>query len=962
MPKLTDLFGETVSTGRDLIASAPVTLAELSGTNVDPEAVQAKVDITNQVIPKVDYSDFENFVFFNSALDYFNISGERTINEYPYDGTYGDILRFVSSSDGYQRHLLGVWPKSNGCVDLTTGSILVTDPLTAIDLSSGEWTVEFHVPAGAPLSLRVLDASGSDVLDIGMSGTSLTASTTSGSIAVASPSSTYYAVVSSVSGSSSAIYGASSGSVFNTLVTGTTLGSVLGNNRFVLRDAPVRELRIWKKARTADELRADWNQRVYANPDLVYYGRYTEGSGSKVRDFSGNSLSGTMASGTWSSATLDMSPQDDGDYVFDLRNPALVSYITAVQASATLHDRNNANLITRLVPAQFITLEDDRQTNVLQNILYLMGRQFDELKVKIDQFVKVFSANYTKFNQTPDALLADALTFWGWTPKGSFLSNDAFEYFFGYNVLSGSSADYDNQRLDTELFAIKNEFWKRTLNNLIYLYKTKGTRESVESLLRIYGLDEHIVQLKEFGTKPDAGIETYRINTQQSAWMARVSASMPPIETVGQPISFISSSAVEMNVRFPSPNDTTMPPTLTTGVICHLFQGTEHRLAQPFAFQLGGPDPSGTTTVEELYYTRPLTGTTGSLWYATYQNAAQQSVTELGNLPIFDGQLYHLMVHKDGDMVHVHVMHLADGHIDLDVETPMVMMSSTLLPGGYDFSIGGGGDAILPTGEFWVNETHVWRTDITDEEMLDHTLNPFSYGTDVPSEQAYLTIRWRLDKDTDAPGVVTDSNPPFINGEAPTNLIYDRYLFDVNYIAPPCYGWNEEKIRFLDEVEDKIGDTFAQSHTVSLEFNLIDALNRDASLLMSSLDNWNNVIGDPANRFRETYPVLDTLRSQYFSRLQGRLNFRVFADFLDFYDRSFIDLVAKLLPARVDFKGGEFVVESHIYERPKVQHPYRRRDVTLVPEGRIIISAPYQTIPTSGSFGVFPYDLPFDLS
>ena len=117
------------------------------------------------------------------------------------------------------------------------------------------------------------------------------------------------------------------------------------------------------------------------------------------------------------------------------------------------------------------------------------------------------------------------------------------------------------------------------------------------------------------------------------------------------------------------------------------------------------------------------------------------------------------------------------------------------------------------------------------------------------------------------------------------------------------------------------------------------------SMMLSTMDNWNNIIGDPANKYRGDYPQLEKLRQQYFRRLSGRINFRVFIDYLDFFDRSFIELVKKLLPARVDFQGADIVIESHMLERAKVQYTYRRQNPQLVPEGTIVIygHAPLKT-------------------
>ena len=44
-----------------------------------------------------------------------------------------------------------------------------------------------------------------------------------------------------------------------------------------------------------------------------------------------------------------------------------------------------------------------------------------------------------------------------------------------------------------------DSIWKRVINNLIYIYKTKGTTESVKSLLNIYGFNSDSFGLREYG-------------------------------------------------------------------------------------------------------------------------------------------------------------------------------------------------------------------------------------------------------------------------------------------------------------------------------------------------------------------------------------------------------------------------------------------------------------------------------
>jgi hypothetical protein len=247
-----------------------------------------------------------------------------------------------------------------------------------------------------------------------------------------------------------------------------------------------------------------------------------------------------------------------------------------------------------------------------------------------------------------------------------------------------------------------------------------------------------------------------------------------------------------------------------------------------------------------------------------------------------------------------------------------------------------------------MHNVQVWDRRISNVEMADHTLNPFSFGAETPTGSIGLKLNWQMDKDINASQAdVWDSTVYLNSGTAYPPCVYERISRPYNYIAAPDYGWNEEKIRAFGTSQVPDSSRWLESNAVSIEFNLIDALNEDISLMLASMDNWNNVIGEAANAHRDTYPTLDRFRQQYFSRLTGRINFRAFADLMDFFDRSFVDMIRKLLPARANFKGAEFVVESHMLERPKVQYTYRRQAPVLVPEGTIQIVGHPAGVPSS---------------
>ena len=595
MPKLISLFGDNALNGRELVASAPKSLADmaLSGS-VGVSGVQYALELVNRMVPKVDYSDFSNFVFFNSALDYFNITGDRMIAQYPYDGNYDDLLAFRSASDAYENFTIGAWPRWSGTGMFSSGVYAFTgdtstgagySALTALSTTSSlalnvPLTLEYRIVLSASSTSSLITAPtsgavtlfqhfpvsgspqytnpdftvflGSGTIGFCLSGSTFSGAGSSGSYVqwplqlpsvsgVLTDVGYYMAWVLNPSGTL-ALYATIPGAnsfpftdAFNVDGAGvpllTTWSFTTGTNQYNTGSSlfsfghhpsasfptgltgsscpfELTEVRYWTTARSSQDIYETYNNRVYPDEFLKGYWRFAEpytfpGSGQAsllmLRDYSGYKLDATVygAGGVytfWNPAAdrtggIGMAPQDLGEPILSARAADVQTYALRQQASGTLYDRNNQNIITNFVPQQYFQLEDERNTLVGKNLLYLLARQFDELKVIIDQSVNILTANPSGFNMAPDSILDEVLKFWGWSTKGNFLSKEAFQWFFGLNVLGRTAADvkqgvFSNERLETELYQIKNEFWRRVLNNLPYLYKTKGTAESVAALTR----------------------------------------------------------------------------------------------------------------------------------------------------------------------------------------------------------------------------------------------------------------------------------------------------------------------------------------------------------------------------------------------------------------------------------------------------------------------------------------------
>lgn len=118
----------------------------------------------------------------------------------------------------------------------------------------------------------------------------------------------------------------------------------------------------------------------------------------------------------------------------------------------------------------------------------------------------------------------------------------------------------------------------------------------------------------------------------------------------------------------------------------------------------------------------------------------------------------------------------------------------------------------------------------------------------------------------------------------------------------------------------------------AVEFSLVDALNRDISTIFATFDSIDNALGDPTMAFSPDYPDLENLRNVYFNRIMSKLNFKEFFEFFRWFDTSMGTFIEQLIPRKTRFKGTNFVIESHMLERHKIE--YMHSDVYVNEEHR----------------------------
>ena len=132
---------------------------------------------------------------------------------------------------------------------------------------------------------------------------------------------------------------------------------------------------------------------------------------------------------------------------------------------------------------QILFMGDEDQ--ILEKLLASLGDELDDIKTFIDQISNVKRISYDSYNRVPDKflpILADefGIKLFALATKSNFKQ-----------YLSKSTSGSTTQEITYDV-------WNKILNNIVFLLKTKGTKEAAEAISRIYGVDHNFVKYNEY--------------------------------------------------------------------------------------------------------------------------------------------------------------------------------------------------------------------------------------------------------------------------------------------------------------------------------------------------------------------------------------------------------------------------------------------------------------------------------
>lgn len=183
----------------------------------------------------------------------------------------------------------------------------------------------------------------------------------------------------------------------------------------------------------------------------------------------------------------------DGSWNLDIRSLQFENYLIQLDEIAVNLDQFKSNLISRFLITASLK-EFDTLGQKAEKIFQIYGRSFDQIKQFIDALAYMNSVNYNVGNDIPSQLLANLAQTLGWSSNFSPITDEDFlESVFG-NTNTPTYPGYARALTPTEL---NYAFYRNLILNSAYLFKSKGTRRSIEFMMRLIGAPESLIEYNE---------------------------------------------------------------------------------------------------------------------------------------------------------------------------------------------------------------------------------------------------------------------------------------------------------------------------------------------------------------------------------------------------------------------------------------------------------------------------------
>ncbi len=199
-----------------------------------------------------------------------------------------------------------------------------------------------------------------------------------------------------------------------------------------------------------------------------------------------------------------------GKWNLDIITGAFTNYLNKLNEVSISFDEYKTNLISRFLTTGAFN-EFDTIGRKVEKVLQIYGRSFDETKKFIDSLAYMTSVNYKVSNDIPSQLLVNLANTLGFDTKTTPITNDDL-----MNSIFTTSKEqiYSGQAVQKTPQELNYQFYRNLILNASYLFRSKGTRKSIEYILRFIGAPEQLIEFNEYIYLADSRIPIEDFDSQ----------------------------------------------------------------------------------------------------------------------------------------------------------------------------------------------------------------------------------------------------------------------------------------------------------------------------------------------------------------------------------------------------------------------------------------------------------------
>lgn len=572
--------------------------------------------------------------------------------------------------------------------------------------------------------------------------------------------------------------------------------------------------------------------------------------------------------------------------LYSVTSSQFQTWYDSIYVSASLYDQLNYNALYYSVP-EYLRLDQSNQN--LNTFINMLGHHYDIFYTYINHMTKLNKREENPKLGMPNELLYSVAKQFGWTLTNGSQNQDLWQYVLGTNEagipLTGSNTVGDPSVPGQNM---TYTIWRRIVNNLPLLLKSKGTKRSIQALLSCYGIPQSIISINEYGgPRLDRAPIYEKLNFD---YALDLSGSVAGTVTVNY-----SQSINSVELRFRTA-DVLKYPTIPNTM--NLYTIGSNAVTIDFS-----------------------SGTLGSI---------QINGTSSANFELFNGDWITTVLRKNGTNLDLIAKKSKYGKIVTTVSasaTASLPYSGTLTLG----STSTGASRLV--GQ--LQELRLWSSSLQNDALNNHTKAPGAYdgNTDAYSE---LIFRLPLNQNINhsltsslqgiqpAPSTISASFSSWTLA-TPYDSIEETYYYDGVSLGAGTYDDNKirlESNQLIGMLDVKTRAERSQFDTAPLDskklgvyFSPQTMIDEDiiAQFGFTSLDEY---IGDPGVSDSKSYPQLIQAAQSYWKKYENRNDINAYISMFTLFDLSFFKQLEQLLPARVNKLTG-LLIQPNLLERSK---------------------------------------------